>query len=130
MNILDYINQNTNDAYKDFKLVSVIFDEENLELTCKFLYKDTIEDNARDELHKLICDYFNEPKVKVVVKCKKAYIDESLVRDVLYNFIIKNFNSIGLDFDKSSTSINFSSGDSLSELILFAYFLSGARVFE
>ena len=108
MNILDYINQNTNDAYKDFKLVSVIFDEENLELTCKFLYKDTIEDNARDELHKLICDYFNEPKVKVVVKCKKAYIDESLVRDVLYNFIIKNFNSIGLDFDKSRIQVSIS----------------------
>ena len=28
MKLLDYINQNTNDAYKDFKLVSIIFDEE------------------------------------------------------------------------------------------------------
>ena len=105
MNILDYINQNTNDAYKDFKLVSVIFDEEKLELTCKFLYKDTIADNAREELYDLITKYFNEPKIKVVVKCKKAYIDEGLVRDVLYNFIIKNFNSIGLDFEKSRIDV-------------------------
>ena len=56
----------------------------------KFLYKDTIADNAREELYDLITKYFNEPKIKVVVKCKKAYIDEGLVRDVLYNFIINS----------------------------------------
>ncbi len=108
MNILDYINQNTDDAYKDFKLVSVIFDEEKIELICKFLYKDTIKENAREELHKLISKYFDEPQVNIIVKCKKAYIDEGLVRDVLYNFIIKNFNSIGLDFDKSRIDVKIS----------------------
>ena len=45
------INQNTNDAYKDFKLVSVIFDEETNELIFKFLYKDEMAETAKDELY-------------------------------------------------------------------------------
>ena len=62
-------------------------------------------DNAKDELYNLINKYFNEPNIKIVIKCKKAYIDESLVRDVLYNFITKNFTSIGLDFKKSRINV-------------------------
>ena len=115
MKLLDYINQNTNDAYKDFKLVSVIFDEETNELIFKFLYKDEMAETAKDELYNLINKYFNEPAIKIVVKCKKAYIDEDLVRDVLYNFIIKNFTSIGLDFKKSR--INVSISDYISVVI-------------
>ena len=106
MKLLDYINQNTNDAYRDYKLVSIIFDEEKNELTFKFLYKEEMADNAKDELYKLISKYINEPAVKIVIKCKKAYIDESLVRDVLYNFISKNFTSIGLDFKKSRIDVS------------------------
>ena len=62
-------------------------------------------DNAKDELHQLISQYFDEPQLNIIIKCKKAYIDEDLVRDVLYNFIIRNFTSIGLDFDKSRISV-------------------------
>ena len=90
MKILDFINEKTNNAYKDFKLVSVIFDENELMCTFKFLYKDTIFDNARNELVKLISEYINED-IQIVVKCKKAYIDNDLVRDVIYNFITKNY---------------------------------------
>ena len=110
MKLLDYINQNTNDTYKDYKLVSVLFDEENRELTFHFLYKDEMAENAKSELYDLIGKYFNEPNVKIVIKCKKAYIDESLVRDVLYNFIIRNFNSIGLDFAKTRIKVTISGG--------------------
>ena len=39
MKLIDYINQKTNNTYKDFKLVSVIFDEKKLECCYKFLYK-------------------------------------------------------------------------------------------
>ena len=88
MKILDFINQKTNNAYKDFKLVSVIFDEKNLECTFKFLYKDEILNNARRELAELIREYFNED-INIVVKCKKAYVDSELVRDIIYNFISK-----------------------------------------
>ncbi len=105
MKILDFINKNTNDTYKDFKLVSVIFDEESLDLTCKFLYKDSMPDDAKNVLCELIKKYLNESSINVIVKCKKAYVDENLVRDVLYNFISKNFTSIGLDFDKSRIDV-------------------------
>jgi len=104
MKLLDFINQNTNDAYKDFKLVSVIFDENDLSCTFKFLYKDSIKDNARTELSELIKKYFNDD-INVIVKCKKAYIDCDLVRDIIFNFISKNYNSLGINFDKNNINV-------------------------
>ena len=104
MELLNFINQKTNNAYKDFKLVSVIFDENNLSCTFKFLYKDNISENTKDELSNLIKQYLQED-VEIIVKCKKAYIDESLIRDVIYNFIIKNFSSISQDFKKEDIRV-------------------------
>ena len=48
MKLLDVINNKTNNAYKDFKLVSVIFDKSNIECTFKFLYKNEISDDEDD----------------------------------------------------------------------------------
>lgn len=110
MKLLDFINENSNNAYKDFKLVSVIFDEKNMELTFKFLYKDTIRDEDRGVLHDLITKYIGQKDVKIVVKCKRAYIDEDLVREVLYNFITRNYSSIGIDFKKENLDINIIDG--------------------
>ena len=107
MRFLNFINEKTNNAYKDFKLVSVVFDETLLQVTFKFLYKDTIRDNDKDTLTALIKEFIKEDVV-VVVKCKKAYIDKDLVRDVIFNFIIRNFNSIGIDFKKENISVNIS----------------------
>ena len=113
MKLLDFINQKTNNAYKDFKLVSVIFDEKELMCTFKFLYKDTIADNGREELTKLISEYYSED-IKIIVKCKKAYIDEDLVRDVIFNFITKNFNSIGINFDKNNIAVEINDNINLT----------------
>ena len=106
MKLLDFINEKSNNAYKDFKLVSVIFDEKLKNCTFKFLYKDIIGDNDRKELIKLIKEYISNDAIDIVVKCKKAYIDNELVLEVIYNFIIRNFNSIGVDFLKENINVN------------------------
>lgn len=104
MKILDYINQKTDNAYKDYKLVSVIFDESSRDLTFKFLYKDELYNDAKEVLSKLIQEYFDE-SVNIIIKCKKAYVDCDLVRDVIYNFITKNFASVSVGLDKSAINV-------------------------
>lgn len=104
MKLLEFINEKTNDAYKFFKLVSVIFDKTTRTCTFKFLYLNEINDVDKEVLAKLIKEYLNAD-VDVVVKCKKAYVDEDLVRTVLYNFFVKNFASISSGFDKSNIKV-------------------------
>lgn len=105
MKLLDFINEKTNNAYKDFKLVSVIFDEKLKACTFKFLYKNTMQDDDKEKLTNLIKEYIKED-VEIIVKCKKAYIDNELVLDVIFNFITKNFNSIGVDFVKENIKVD------------------------
>ena len=88
MKLLEFINNKTNNAYKDYKLVSVIFDENKIECTFKFLYKNEITEEDKDNLHNLVTEYLNNEQVNVVIKCKKAYLDCDLVNDVIYNFIV------------------------------------------
>jgi len=102
MRLLDFINEKTNDAYKDYKLVSVIFDKKNKECTFKFLYKNETGDDAKRLLTELIKEFLHEDSIAVVVKCKKAYADKELVRDVLYNFLMRNYASVCVDFDKNN----------------------------
>ncbi|MBE5735814.1 MAG: hypothetical protein E7356_00425 [Clostridiales bacterium] len=104
MKLLDFINEKTNNAYKDYKLVSVIFDETKIEATFKFLYKDELGDNAKDELTKLIRDYLAED-IAIVVKCKKAYVDSDLVRDVIFNFVVRNYSSLEVNFSKKDINV-------------------------
>ena len=128
MNLLDYINNNSDNAYKDFKLVSVIFDEINLECTFKFLYKNNIKDNDKEIILNLISQYINEPNIKIIVKCKKAYVDETLVKDVLYNFILRNYASVIVGFDKNNINVNICTGENaletyrIIELVLEKYY--------
>mgnify|MGYP004458277319 FL=1 len=105
MKLLDFINKKTNNAYLDFKLVSVIFDRANKECVFKFLYKNEIKDSDKPTLTKLIQEYLPQD-VSVVVKCKKAYIDSDLVRDVIHNFITKHYSSVAVDFEKSDINVN------------------------
>lgn len=105
MKLLDFINKQTNNAYLDFKLVSVIFDRENRACTFKFLYKNELKDGDKDVLQKLITEYLPQ-KVDVVVKCKKAYVDKDLVRDVIYNFVIKHYSSVASDLEKKDISVD------------------------
>ena len=54
-------------------------------------------DSDKYTLYSLIDKYFDSD-INIIVKCKKAYIDNDLVRDILYNFIIKNFNNLRQNF--------------------------------
>lgn len=105
MDLLNYINKQTNNAYLDFKLVSVIFDKKNRECVFKFLYKNEIKEDDKPRLTKLIEDYLPQ-KVNVVVKCKKAYVDNDLVRDIISNFIIKHYSSVSVDFSKKDIDVD------------------------
>lgn len=104
MNLLNYINKKTNDAYKDFKLVSVLFDKSTHDCTFKFLYKNDIKDTDKPALTKLIEEYLPQ-KVNVIVKCKKAYVDKDLVKDVIANFISRQYSSVAVDFDKKDIDV-------------------------
>jgi len=104
MKLLEYINEKSNNAYKDYKLVSVIFDEKSRECVFKFLYKDNINDGDKDNLKSLIEKYIDND-VNIVIKCKKAYIDIDLVKDIIFNFIIRNFASIGIEFKKDNIEV-------------------------
>lgn len=114
MRLLDIINEKTNNAYKNFKLVSVIFDKKQRECVFKFLYKDEIKNDDKETLKRIIEEFLNQD-VQVVIKCKKAYIDADLVRDILYNFIIRNFASIAVNFKKEN--INVEIDDSINVTI-------------
>ena len=107
MKLLDYINQKTNNAYKDFKLVSVIFDRHTKDCTFKFLYKNEIKEEDKANLTKLIEDYLPQ-KVNIIVKCKKAYVDNDLVREVVFNFITKHYSSVAVSFDKNDIEVEIS----------------------
>lgn len=108
MRLLDFINEKSNNAYKDYKLVSVIFDKRNRECTFKFLYKNETNEEAKQTLNDLIKEFLQEDGVSVVVKCKKAYADKDLVRDVLYNFLMRNYASVCVDFDKHNIKADVS----------------------
>lgn len=104
MELLNFINKKTNNAYLDFKLVSVIFDKTKKECVFKFLYKNEIKDEDKPRLTQLIHEYLPQD-VDVVVKCKKAYVDIELVRDIIHNFIIKHYSSVAVDFDKKDIDV-------------------------
>ena len=104
MKLLDFINNKTNNAYIDFKLVSVIFDEKSHDLIFKFLYKNEIKNEDKQILTNLIKQYINKD-VNIIVKCKKAYIDCDLVREVVYNFIKKNFASVAVNLNKEQIKV-------------------------
>ena len=129
MKILEYINTKTNNAYKDFKLVSVIFDKSEKECTFKFLYKDTCKDDDRETLSRLIKEYINED-VTVVVKLKKAYVDEGLVKTIFNNYISRHNASLVENFDGNDIKVEIS--DTINVIIScgdFAYnYLSGPDV--
>ena len=44
-------------------------------------------------------------KVNIVVKCKKAYVDKDLVREVVFNFITKHYSSVAVSFDKNDIEV-------------------------
>lgn len=104
MKLLDYINEKSNNTYKDFKLVSVIFDEKNKSLVFKFLYKDEMLSEQKEELQRLVTDYISND-VEIIIKCKKAYVDCDLVKDVIYNFIFRHYASVGVDFTKDNLDV-------------------------
>lgn len=115
MKLLDFINKNTNNAYLDFKLVSVIFDKSTRDCTFKFLYKNEIKDEDKPTLKSLLEKYLPYD-VNVIVKCKKAYVDVDLVKDVLFNFISRNYNSVAVDLNKSDILVEIK--DSINVTIM------------
>lgn len=104
MKLLDYINSKTNNAYEGFKLVSVIFDRSAKECTFKFLYRDECKDDDRVTLAKYIKEYMGE-EVGVIVKLKKAYIDNDLIKTVVCNYISRHCSSISDSITKDDISV-------------------------
>lgn len=107
MKLLDYVNEKTNNAYKDYKLVSVIFDRSKKECVLKFLYKNEINDDDKSTLQKLVAEYL-KVDISIIIKCKKAYADSDLVKDVIYNFLTRNYASVCVGFEKDNITADVS----------------------
>ncbi len=107
MKLLDFINKKTDNAYENFKLVSVIFDRSAKECTFKFLYKDCCKDDDRVVLARLIKEYLDE-EITIVVKLKKAYVDVDLVKTVINNYASRHSGSIGDGILKDDIDVDIS----------------------
>ena len=110
MTLMEFINNKTNNAYKDFKLVSVIFEESTRNCTFKFMYKESIKSDDKEKLSRLIQEYISDD-VNIIVKCKKAYVDSDLVKDIITNYIGRNLTSVvGIAKDNINVEINIVKG--------------------
>ena len=49
-------------------------------------------------------EYIKE-NVNIIIKCKKAYVNSDLVRDVIFNFVVRNYSSIEVNFSKKDINV-------------------------
>lgn len=104
---MTYINQKTNESFKDIKVSSVVFNKQHNEVVFKFIYKpnrNTITAKEREQL-KEITSEFLKMQVRVDVKTKKALVDEDVVRDFVFKFVTSEYTSIADGFLKKNIKV-------------------------
>ena len=98
LKFLEYLNEKTNNTYKDIKLVGVIYDNEIDNIILKFLYNtDSFTDEDKETIKKCFIEYIPFDYDRVVVKAKKSYIDSKIVQSEVYKYMItyyKTLNSV------------------------------------
>ncbi|MBQ9791163.1 MAG: hypothetical protein IJW28_01115, partial [Clostridia bacterium] len=87
LKFLEYLNEKTNNTYKDIKLVGVIYDNEIDNIILKFLYNtDSFTDEDKETIKKCFIEYIPFDYDRVVVKAKKSYIDSKIVQSEVYKY--------------------------------------------
>jgi len=112
--LLQYINEKTDNQFEDFKINSVIFNKENNSAVFKFIYPKTREAVVSDDVRAMLKDIiatFLKVDITIDVKTRKALIDADAVRDVIAKFIIENYQSMSFDFNKNNVTVIISGND-------------------
>lgn len=105
--LINFINETTNNAYTNIKVVSVVYAKNNNLITVKFVYdknKPELTEQDKTTLNALVKQYVGE-KVEVEIKYKKALIDEDSVTENVANFVLKNYANVFSMFDKKFVEV-------------------------
>ena len=115
--LLEYINKQTNNTYRYLKLVSVVYDKENGISTFRFIYENCImTQKNKDELIALITNYYNN-ELKVDVKLKRSYLDDDVIREWVYKYLLENC-SVLTNFNKKDIDVSISDKNVLITIVL------------
>lgn len=97
------INKNFNNKYDFLRLLEVNYDKSQFCCTIIFLFPQTvteITDDMREEIYSFLNNYLNL-NAKLIIKYKKSFLDEKIIKDSVFNFFAKNnlslFNNITKD---------------------------------
>ena len=94
-NLLEKLNKRYENRYSFLKIYEVVYDKSNFECVITFLYPYEINDISnleRKEIHDFLVEYL-KINANIVVKFKKSYLDEKLIRGDVFNYISQNFKA-------------------------------------
>ncbi len=103
--LMSYINEQTNNAYQNVKLIGVVYDKDSEKTSFRFVYHNmTFTQKDKEIIYHLIDTYYNHT-MAFEVKAKKDYVDEEVVKEYVYQFIITNHSSIASDISKKNIEV-------------------------
>ena len=94
-NLIEKLNKRYENKYSFLKVYEVIYDKSNSECVITFLYPYEINEITtaqRKEIREFLTDYL-KISAKIVVKFKKSYLDERLIKKEVFDFISQNFKA-------------------------------------
>ena len=94
-NLIEKLNKRYENKYSFLKVYEVIYDKTNSECVITFLYPYEINEITtaqRKEIREFLTDYL-KISAKIVVKFKKSYLDERLIKKEVFDFISQNFKA-------------------------------------
>lgn len=103
--LLEFINSKTNNAYKNTKLVGVVHNKETQKVCFRFVYHDMIFTQKDKDIILALIEEFYKHTIAVEVKAKKDYIDEEVIADYTYQYILNNHTSFHNDIKKSDIKV-------------------------
>ena len=95
-NIVDIINKKFQNRFDFLKLYEVCYDNNSLECVVTFLYPQSMEDVSiedRRDLQNFLQDYL-KINGNLIVKFKKSFLDERLIKRECLDFIFSNFKAV------------------------------------
>ena len=115
--LLDYINKQTNNTYRYLKLVSVVYDKDSGVSTFRFIYENCLMTQAnKDQLIALITKFYNN-ELKVDVKLKRSYLDDDVIREWVYKYLLENC-AVLTNFNKKDIDVSISEKNVLITIVL------------
>ncbi len=103
--LLEFINNKSNNKFKNYKLTYACYNKTNKELNLKFVYDDElINKEDKQLLFDLIKEYLNL-NININIKCKKSFVDVDVIKNVLYEYLTKNYENIITNFSINNINV-------------------------